>query len=124
MVAASERGAIVFCLCGGNEHDCPEGKKLIDKFNYLPEQIYYVNGQSIWKSEYTYTERSYLKEHAKKNGIMTKSYTSKETRIERFFLRIKRFRRVSTRYDKLDIMFCKFIYFVMIVMIIDSLTLV
>lgn len=35
--------------------------------------------------------------------------------IERFFLRIKRFRRVFTRYDKLDIIFAGFILFVMII---------
>jgi hypothetical protein len=40
MVAASERAGIVFCICGGNEHDCPEGKKLIYKLNCLPEQMY------------------------------------------------------------------------------------
>jgi transposase len=40
MVAASERVGIKFFLSGGNAHDCPEGKKLIDKFNCLPEQIY------------------------------------------------------------------------------------
>jgi transposase len=31
--------------------------------------------------------------------------------IERFFNRIKNFRRVATRYDKLDVMFSSFILF-------------
>ena len=35
--------------------------------------------------------------------------------IERFFLRLKRFRRIFTRYDKLDVLFCGFIFFAMIV---------
>ncbi len=35
--------------------------------------------------------------------------------VERFFLRIKRFRRVFTRYDKLDIVFAGFILFAMII---------
>ncbi|MBQ3638758.1 MAG: transposase, partial [Clostridia bacterium] len=35
--------------------------------------------------------------------------------IERFFRRLKRFRRVFTRYDKLDIVFAGFILFAMIV---------
>ena len=34
--------------------------------------------------------------------------------IERYFLRLKRFRRIFTRYDKLDQLFCGFIYFAMI----------
>ena len=35
--------------------------------------------------------------------------------IERFILRLKRFRRVFTRYDKLDTLFSGFIYFAMII---------
>ena len=38
--------------------------------------------------------------------------------IERFFCRLKRFRRIFTRYDKLDIIFAGFI---LLAMIIDSL---
>lgn len=34
--------------------------------------------------------------------------------IERFFLRLKRFRRVFSRYDKLDVVFIGFILFAMI----------
>jgi transposase len=39
-------------------------------------------------------------------------------KIERYFLRLKRFRRIFTRYDKLDIMFTGFI---LVAMITDSL---
>ena len=35
--------------------------------------------------------------------------------VERFFRRIKRFRRVFTRYDKLDAIFAGFILFAMII---------
>ena len=38
--------------------------------------------------------------------------------VERFFRRLKRFRRIFTRYDKLDILFAAFILFAMII---DSL---
>jgi transposase len=33
------------------------------------------------------------------------------TKIERLFGRIKQFRKIFTRYDKLDIMFISFVYF-------------
>jgi len=33
--------------------------------------------------------------------------------IERYFLRLKRFRKIFTRYDKLDDLFCGLIYFAM-----------
>ena len=35
----------------------------------------------------------------------------KEYMQQKFFLRIKKFRRIVARYDKLDVMFCGFIYF-------------
>jgi transposase len=35
--------------------------------------------------------------------------------IERCILRLKRFRKIFTRYDKLDIIFCGFLYFAMII---------
>lgn len=35
--------------------------------------------------------------------------------IERYFLRLKRFRKIFTRYDKLDVIFSGFIFFAMIV---------
>jgi transposase len=32
-------------------------------------------------------------------------------KIERLFMRVKQFRKIFTRYDKLDIMFISFVYF-------------
>jgi transposase len=39
----------------------------------------------------------------------------KRNEIERFFLRLKKFRRVFTRYDKFDLMFGGSIYFAMVI---------
>ena len=47
-----------------------------------------------------------------------KELYKRRNEIERFFLRLKRFRRVFTRYDKLDVIFAGFILFAMII---DSL---
>ena len=55
----------------------------------------------------------------KKNRIDPWEYDEelyrRRNELERFFRRIKRFRRVFTRYDKLDIVFAGFILFAMIV---------
>ena len=55
----------------------------------------------------------------KKNRIDPWEYDEelykRRNEVERFFRRIKRFRRVFTRYDKLDIVFSGFILFAMIV---------
>jgi len=44
-----------------------------------------------------------------------KEIYKKRNEVERFFLRIKRYRRVATRYDKLDFMFFGFFIFAMVV---------
>ena len=55
----------------------------------------------------------------KKNRIdpweYDKELYKRRNEIERFFRRLKRFRRVFTRYDKLDIVFAGFILFTMII---------
>lgn len=54
----------------------------------------------------------------KKNRIDPWEYDrilyKRRNEVERFFQRIKRFRRIFTRYDKLDIVFAGFILFAMI----------
>ena len=47
-------------------------------------------------------------------GIYYLFLYKRRNEVERFFRRIKRFRRVFTRYDKLDIVFAGFILFAMI----------
>ena len=65
-----------------------------------------------------------------KNGVLSRVFAALQTEgiiqinvevlykrrneVERFFRRIKRFRRIFTRYDKLDIVFAGFILFAMI----------
>ena len=44
-----------------------------------------------------------------------KKLYKKRNTVERFFSRLKRFQRIFTRYAKLDLMFCIFIYFVLII---------
>jgi len=40
---------------------------------------------------------------------------NKRNEVERLFRRLKRFRRVSTRFEKLDVVFTFFIYFALII---------
>ncbi len=55
----------------------------------------------------------------KKNRIdpweYDKNLYRRRNEVERFFRRIKRFRRIFTRYDKLDVVFAGFILFAMII---------
>jgi len=44
-----------------------------------------------------------------------KELYKQRNQVERLFRRLKRFRRIFTRYDKLDIIFLSFIYFAFMV---------
>ena len=58
------------------------------------------------------------KRNYKEQWDYDKELYKRRNEVERFFRRLKAFRRIFTRYDKLDIVFAGFILFVMIV---DSL---
>ena len=47
-------------------------------------------------------------------GIACKELYKQRNQVERLFRRIKRFRRIFTRYDKLDVIFLAFIYFALV----------
>ena len=59
---------------------------------------------------------------AKSNGLdpweYDKELYKKRNEVERLFRRLKGFRRIFSRFDKLDLMFSAFLFFVLIV---DSL---
>ena len=44
-----------------------------------------------------------------------KELYKQRNQVERLFRRIKRFRRIFTRYDKLDVIFLTFVYFTLVV---------
>ena len=44
-----------------------------------------------------------------------KQLYTQRNQVERLFRRLKRFRRIFTRYDKLDVIFLAFVYFALVV---------
>ena len=121
MVTASDRAAVAFSLSGGNAHDAPEGELLLGTFERLQEQAYIVMDRAYEgdKMRAKAVEAGYVPVvPPKRNRVNPWEYDTelykRRNEIERFFLRLKRFRKIFTRYDKLDIMFCGFIYFAMI----------
>ena len=55
------------------------------------------------------------KMNAKKPWEYDRELYKKRNEVERFFRRLKAFRRIFTRYDKLDVIFTGFITFVLII---------
>jgi len=43
-----------------------------------------------------------------------KELYKQRNQVERLFRRLKRFRRIFTRYDKLDVIFLSFVYFALV----------
>ena len=122
MVTATDRFALTFSLSSGEKNDSPEGMKLL---NFTP---------SFENNEFLLMDRAYQGDNMlllaktlgyepivppKSNRLHKWEYDrelyKRRNEVERFFRRIKRFRRIFTRYDKLDILYSSFVLFVMII---------
>jgi len=121
MVTASDRAAVAFSLSGGNKHDAPEGELLLDGFKRLPEQLFILMDRAYEgdRMREKVTGMGFVpvvppKRNRREPWAYDKERYKKRNEIERFFLRLKRFRKIFTRYDKLDVVFTGFIYFAMI----------
>ena len=122
MVTASDRTVVAFSLSGGNSHDAPEGELLLDSIERLGEHRFILmdrayEGDSMRSKA---LGKGYIpivppKRNRKEPWDYDKEHYKQRNEIERYFLRLKRFRKIFTRYDKLDVMFSGFIYFVMVV---------
>ena len=122
MVAASGRTIIRFEITGGQLHDEPQAIPLLTKIIKEPENKYVImdrayEAESIRNKvlEFGCIPVVPSKKNRKDKWNYDKELYKRRNTVERFFLRLKRFQRIFTRYDKLDLMFCNFIYFVLII---------
>ena len=121
MVTASDRAAVGFSLSGGQAHDAPEGVELLKKIRREEEQIYLLmdrayEGENVRAAalEQGFEPVVPPKKNRRNPREYDKERYKQRNEIERFFLRLKRFRRIFTRYDKLDVIFCSFIFLALI----------
>jgi transposase len=122
MVAADARTAITFSLSPGHAHDAPEGRKLLRSLEHQDADVALVMDRAYEGEE---TRQLALDlgftpvVPPKKNRIAPWEYDREMYRrrneIERLFRRLKGFRRIFSRFDKLDVMFLAFIHFALIV---------
>jgi transposase len=120
MVTASDRSVVAFSLSGGNVHDAPEGRNLLDSLERLEEQ-HFILMDRAYEGDDTRAkavEKGFVpvvppKKNRKNPWEYDAQRYKQRNEIERYFLRLKRFRKIFTRYDKLDIVFSGFIYFAM-----------
>ena len=122
MVAASDRDGIMFALSAGNCGDAPEGRALLQQLGPADHSIYLLMDRAYegdetraLAMELGYTPVVPPKSNRKNPWHYDKQLYKQRNQVERLFRRIKRFRRIFTRYDKLDVIFLAFVYFALIV---------
>ena len=122
MVAASDRDGVIFALSAGNCGDAPEGRALLQQLGPIDRPVYLLMDR-VYAGDETRTlavELGYIpvtppKSNRKNPWDYDKQLYKQRNQVERLFRRLKRFRRIFTRYDKLDVIFLTFVYLVLIV---------
>ncbi len=122
MVTADARTAIAFALSPGNAHDAPEGRELLWELPRMPEGLPLLMDRAYEGNE---TRQLVLDlgmvpvVPPKSNRIEPWEYDRalyrKRNEIERLFRRLKGFRRIFSRFEKLDVLFIGFLNFALIV---------
>ena len=121
MVAADARTAMTFSLSPGQAHDAPEGRKLLESLDPQAHNMFLLMDRAYQSNE--------TRQLALDLGFITGGTTG-STRInpwqydremykrcdeiERLLRRLKGFRRIFSRFEKLDKLFLGFILFALI----------
>ncbi len=125
---------MAFALSPGQAHDAPEGRKLLEGMGKLPdapapgEAAPAVLAGTALVMDKAYEDdaaRALARDLGFEPVVPPKSSRTepweydrelckRRNEVERLFRRLKGFRRVSTRYDKLDRMFLGFVVFALI----------
>ena len=122
MVAASERCAVGFALSPGQTHDAPEGRELIRSLPELAtgcqlimDRAYEGDATRQLALDFGFIPVVPPKSNRLQPWQFKKALYRKRNEIERLFRRLKGFRRIFSRFDKLDLLFVAFIYFALII---------
>ncbi len=122
LVAADARTVITFALSPGHAHDAPEGRALLETLGPMPEGLPLLMDRAYEGNE---TRQLVLDlgmipvVPPKSNRLHPWEYDralyKKRNEIERLFRRLKGFRRIFSRFEKLDVVFLAFLCFAFIV---------
>jgi transposase len=122
MVATDARTAVAFALSPGNAHDASEGRALLEDLGPMPQGLPMLTDKAYEGDE---TRQLVLDlgmipvVPPKSNRLDPWEYDrelyKKRNEVERLFRRLKGFRRIFSRFEKLDVVFLAFINFVLIV---------
>ena len=120
MVTSSDRSVVTFSLTPGSAHDAPECLALLDSMEcvdgtiLLMDRAYEGDNVRTKAMEKGFVPVVPPKKNRRTPWEYDRELYKRRNEIERFFLRLKRFRKVFTRYDKLDVLFMGVIFFALI----------
>lgn len=121
MVAADARTAITFCLSPGQAHDAPEGRRLLESLGEPSRPIRLLMDRAYEGNETRQLALDLgfipvvppLKTRVEPWEYDREMY-KRRNEVERLFRRLKGFRRIFSRFEKLDVMFLGFLSFVLV----------
>ena len=127
LLALDDRRAWSFSLSAGHRHDAPEGRRLLQQSGLKHPK--YVIMDRAYEDDRTRRVMQDLgatpvvppRATRRKPWYFDRQLYARRNEVERLFGRLKRYRRVGTRYDKLDVMFAGFIYLALIYEMIRNL---
>jgi transposase len=121
MVAANARTAITFSLSPGQTGDGPEGRKLLASLGGPDRPMHLIMDRAYQGDETRQLafELGFTPVVPPLSNRINAWHYSKEiykrrNEIERLFRRLKGYRRIFSRFEKLDVMFTAFIHFALI----------
>ena len=118
MVAADARTAITFALSPGQAHDAPSGRKLLQPRRAtapaLSEGAYEGNETRQLALDLGFTPVVPPLKTRRDPWVYNREMYRRRNEIERLFRRLKGFRRIFSRFEKLDVIFLGFILFALI----------
>jgi len=122
MVAADARTAITFALSPGQASDTIEGRKLLGGIGPLPAPLYLLMDRAYEDNETMQLALNFgfipvvpPRPQRLEPWQYDKAMYRRRNEIERLFRRLKGFRRIFSRFDKLDLVFLAFLHFALIV---------
>lgn len=114
---------LAFILSPGNEGDAPEGRKLLKTMKLKRKtRVVMDKGYADSMTRALIRQKQCVpvvppKSNTRKPWKYDKKLYARRNEIERLFHHLKNFRRIATRYDKLDVVFSAFVAFGLIMLL-------
>ena len=122
MVAADARTAVTFALSPGQASDAVEGRELLAGIGPLPAPLYLIMDKAYEGDETRQLALDFgfipvvpPKSNRLDPWQYDRAMYRKRNEIERLFRRLKGFRRIFSRFEKLDALFLGFLTFALVV---------